>query len=91
MPQIKSQAKRVLTNAKRTQISKSKKTSLKNSIKKVNLAVANNDYDAAKEALSVVYKKLDASVTSGIHHKNYAARHKARLSKVVNNISKVDS
>ncbi len=91
MPQIKSKKKRVLTNAKAAMLAKSKKTVLKNSIKKVNQAVANNDVDAAKAALSVVYKRLDASVTSGIHHKNYAARHKSRLSKLVNNMSKVEA
>lgn len=91
MPQIKSQEKRVRTNRKRTKIAKSRKTSLKNAIKRVNLAVKNQDLATAEVALQQVYHRLDASVTSNIHHQNYANRHKARLSQLVNQLKKVEA
>ncbi|MDD4642334.1 MAG: 30S ribosomal protein S20, partial [Erysipelotrichaceae bacterium] len=34
-----------------------------------------------------VSSKLDKSITSNIHHKNYVSRQKARLSKAVNSIN----
>ena len=42
--------------------------------------------DGAVEAYNVVASKLDASVSKGIHHKNYASRQKSRLAKLVNSI-----
>lgn len=86
MPQIKSQEKRVRTNNKRYHAARSERTVIRTSIKNVQTAVANNDKEAAVIALNRVYKLLDESVTSNLHHKNFANRHKARLSKLVDTI-----
>ncbi len=83
MANIKSQKKRALTNAKQNLANNAEKTRLKNSIKKVLAAVEAKDKDAAVNALNEANKQLDKSITSGIKHKNYAARQKSRLAKAV--------
>ena len=66
---------------------KSLKSELKTAIKAVLVAVEEKNVEAAKAAYNTAASKLDKSVTSGIHHKNYAARQKARLSKAVNTLA----
>lgn len=87
MPQIKSQIKRVRTNNKKTEAVKSSKSELKTAIKAVLQAVEKNDKATAVVALNNANRLLDESVTSHIHHRNYAARQKSRLSKLVNTIA----
>jgi small subunit ribosomal protein S20 len=87
VPNIKSQKKRAITNLKRNAAINSEKSALKTAIKAVLKAVEAKDVDAAKVAFNSANAKLDKSVTSGIHHKNYAARQKARLSKAVNTVA----
>lgn len=86
MPQIKSQIKRVKTNEKARLQNASFKTSMKTAIKNVELAVAAKDVEKAKSQFALASKKLDKAVTKGIKHKNYVARQKSRLSKLINNI-----
>jgi len=86
MPNIKSQKKRSITNIKRNAAVKSQKSELKTLIKNVLAAVEANEKDVAVAAFNDVSKKLDKSITSNIHHKNYVSRQKSRLSKAVNNI-----
>lgn len=86
MPQIKSQKKRALTNLKRSAAVTSEKSALKTAIKKVLEAVELKNSDAANSALDFANSKLDKSVTGGIHHKNFAARQKSRLAKIVASI-----
>ncbi|MBE6114718.1 MAG: 30S ribosomal protein S20 [Erysipelotrichaceae bacterium] len=87
MPQIKSQMKRVLTNNKRTEAVKSSKSQLKTAIKAVLSAAEANDKETAVAALNNANKLLDKSVSSHVHHKNYANRQKSRLAKAVNKIA----
>ena len=87
MPNIKSQKKRVITNNKRHEIVKSKKSAVKTAIKNVEKAVAANDLAAAQEAYKIACSRIDKSVTAGVHHKNYANRQKSRLSTLVNSLS----
>ena len=87
MPQIQSQKKRVLTNNKRHLAVTSQKSALKTAIKAVLAAVDANDKEAAVSAYAVASSKLDKAVAKGIHHKNYASRQKARLSKLINRIA----
>lgn len=87
MPNIQSQKKRVLTNNKRNLAVTAQKSALKTAIKNVLEAVAANDKALATANLSVAYSRLDKSVSSGINHKNYATRQKARLSKAVNSVA----
>ncbi len=86
MAHIKSQIKRNKTNEKRRLRNSAFKSSMKTAIKKVLIAVENKDAEAAKEALNFASKKLDKAVSKGLKHKNYVARQKSRLAKLVNSI-----
>lgn len=86
MPNIKSQIKRVATNAKRNDAVTSFKSMIKTSTKKVLKAVEENNKEAAVLALNETNSLLDKSLTSKIYTKNYVARHKSRLSKLVNSL-----
>lgn len=87
MPNIKNQEKRVITNAKRTERNKAQKSALKTALKAVTTAVEANDKVAALNALNKANSLLDKSVTSNIHHKNFASREKARLAKSINKLA----
>ena len=83
MANIKSQKKRALTNAKKNLQNNSEKSRLKTSVKKVLVAVEAKDKEAAVKAYNECNSLLDKSLVSGIKHKNYVARQKARLAKAV--------
>lgn len=84
MPNMKNAEKRILVNAKKEEANNKYKASMKNSIKKVEKAVANKDKDAAQKALKVAVKNIDKAVKSGATSKNTCARNKSRLTKKVN-------
>lgn len=86
MANMKQQIKRYKNdNAKRLK-NASYKSALKTAIKKVHAEVEAGNKEEAVKAYNLVASKLDASVTKGIHHKNYASRQKSRLAKLVNSI-----
>lgn len=84
MANIKSQLKRIKTNAKRTERNKAVKSELRTWIRKFREAAASGDKDAASDALKVASKKLDKAVSKGVIHKNQAANKKSAMSKRVN-------
>lgn len=86
MANIKGQMKRNLTNEKRRNANAAFKSGLKTVLKNVEQSVADNNKDAAQQFLADAYKKLDKSLSKGIHHKNYVARKKSQLSKLVNSL-----
>ncbi|MBN2605578.1 MAG: 30S ribosomal protein S20 [Bacilli bacterium] len=86
MANIKGQMKRNLQNEKRRLANASFNSSLKSAVKAVETLVANNEKEQAINALSLANKKLDKSITKGFHQKNYVARQKSRLSKLVNSL-----
>jgi small subunit ribosomal protein S20 len=81
MANIKSQIKRNRQNAKRAERNKAVRTALKTSTKKVRVAVADGDADAAVERSREAARALDKAVSRGIVHKRTAARRKSRLAK----------
>ena len=86
MANMKQQIKRYKNdNVKRAKTA-SYKSALKTAIKKLLAEVEAGNKDGAVEAYNIVASKLDASVSKGIHHKNYASRQKSRLAKLVNSI-----
>ncbi len=87
MPNIKSQKKRVLTNNKKHESNVAQRTALKTAIKNVLVAVDANDKEAALKAYNEANSKLDKAITSGLHHKNFVSRQKARLSNAINKIA----
>lgn len=86
MANIKSAKKRILVNQTKAARNKSIKSSVKTAIKKVELAVEQNDAEAAKAALPDAISAIDRAETKGVYHKNNASRKVSRLSKAVNSI-----
>jgi len=78
---IKSQIKRNLTNAKRTERNKAVKSELRTVVRAVRTAVAAGDADQAASALRLASRKLDKAVSKGVIHKNQAANRKSALAK----------
>src|SRR5574344_812605 len=83
MPIIKSQKKRVLITKEETARNASRKTEVKNAIKKFETAVKDGKLDAAKELLKTAMSFIDAARVDGIYQINNASRKKARLSKML--------
>lgn len=84
MPNIQSSKKRVATS-KRSNLRNSKqKTILKNTLKKFKVAIETNDTDRIEPLFQQSVKLLDKSVTSNIHHKNYANRRKTLVANLYN-------
>ncbi len=81
MANIKSQIKRIGTNARRHERNKAVKSELKTSIRAVREATAAGDADAAAAALQAASRKLDKAVSKGVIHKNQAANRKSALAK----------
>ena len=84
MPNIQSSKKRVVTSRKSNLRNRKQKTTLKNTIKKFKIAVAENDVDNIAPLYEKSKKLLDKSVTSNIHHKNYSNRKKSEVSTLYN-------
>ena len=86
MANIKSQIKRIKTNAKRTERNKAYKSELRTWIRKFREAAASGDKDAASAALSLASKKLDKAVSKGVIHKNQAANKKSAMARTFNGL-----
>lgn len=86
MANMKQQIKRYKNDNVKRANNASYKSALKTAIKKLIAEVEAGNKDEAVKALNTVTSKLDASVSKGIYHKNYANRQKSRLAKLVNSI-----
>ncbi|NLB22351.1 MAG: 30S ribosomal protein S20, partial [Clostridium sp.] len=71
MANIKSSIKRIATTEKKTLQNKSRKTALKTTLKKLDVAV-NEGSDNVDELYGVAVKSLDKAAAKGIIHKNAA-------------------
>jgi small subunit ribosomal protein S20 len=78
---IKSQLKRIKTNAIRTERNKAVKSELRTWIRKFKTAAESGDASAASSALRVASAKLDKAVSKGVIHKNNAANKKSSMAK----------
>ena len=83
MANIKSQKKRVLTNAKAATANKSVRSGVKTAVKKVNEAIAAGDKAAALANLQAANRELDRAATKGVIHKNQAANRKSGIASAV--------
>jgi len=82
MAQIKSQKKRIITNEKARVANVAERSEMRTSIKKVKVAVAANNKDEVKKALSLAVSKIDSACSSGLIKKNSASRKKSSLMKL---------
>ncbi|MCF2553678.1 30S ribosomal protein S20 [Faecalicatena contorta] len=87
MANIKSAKKRILVNETKAARNKAIKSKVKTCIKKVEVAVANNDAEAAKAALHTAIVEINKAGSKGVYHKNTCARKISRLAKAVNGIA----
>lgn len=80
MANIKSQKKRILTNAKAQERNKAVRSELKTRIKTaVKVSTAEPGTDASADALRQAMKRLDKAAAKGVIHKNQAANRKSKL------------
>ena len=86
MANIKSQIKRIKTNAKAQARNKAVKSELKTVIRKAREAAATGDAAKAQELARVASRKLDKAVTKGVIHANQAANKKSALAKKANSL-----
>jgi len=83
MANIKSQIKRIGTNAKATERNRAVRSELKTVIRAVREAVTAGDQAAATAALALAGKKIDKAVSKGVIHKNQGANRKSAIAKKV--------
>ena len=84
MANHKSAEKRIRQTEKRTEINRGNRSRLRTEIKKLRTAIDSGDQAVAKELLPATISLIDKSVQKGILHRNTAARHKSRLTKLSN-------
>jgi small subunit ribosomal protein S20 len=77
-PQAK---KRILRNAKRTDINRARVSRIRTFVKQVESALAAGNKDEAKAALARVQPELSRGVARGVLHKNTASRKLSRLTR----------
>jgi small subunit ribosomal protein S20 len=82
---IKSQKKRILTNAKATARNRAVKSEVRTRLKKATDAIGTED---SPEALRLAVKRIDMAAAKRVIHPNQAARKKSRLMKKINAASK---
>ena len=87
MPNIKSAKKRVLVTKINNERNKIAKSVLKSSLKKFDAAVAEGNQEQADSAYKAAVKTIDKAVSTGIIHKNNAARKKSSLTKKLNKMA----
>ena len=81
MANIKSQKKRILTNAKAADRNKAVKSELKTRVRTALTSAGTPEADSSARA---AVKRIDKAASKGIIHKNAAARRKSRLMKRLN-------
>ena len=86
MPNIKSAKKRVLTNNKKGLANKAEISRMKTSIKNVEKDAKHENKETINENLKIAIKTIDKACSSGLIHKNKAAREKSRLTKMTNKV-----
>jgi len=77
---IKSQKKRIGTNAKATARNKATKSALRTHIRKFREAAAAGDVEKAQEYAKIANRALDKAASKGVIHKNQAANRKSAIS-----------
>ena len=73
---------------RRTAVNKSRRTAMRNTVRRVEEAIASGDRDAALTALKNAEPALLRSAQKGIIHKNTASRKVSRLAKGIAKLAK---
>ena len=83
MAHHKSAEKRIRSNSRRTEVRTSRITRIRGSIKKVESAILEKNYDLAKEAFIIAEPEIMRGVSKGVIQKSTASRRVSRLSRRV--------
>jgi small subunit ribosomal protein S20 len=84
MASHKSAEKRIRQTAKRTAINRSRVSRVRTFVKKVEVAIASGDREAARAAFQLAQPELHRAVTKGVLHRNTVSRKLSRLAAQVN-------
>ena len=87
MANTPSAKKAIRRDARRTAVNKSRRSTIKTYVRKLEEAIVSGDKDAAVAALKIVEPQLVRGAQKGIFHKNTAARRVSRLTKRVHALS----
>lgn len=79
MANTKSARKAARQAVRKTEINKSRRTTLRNSVRKVEEAIASGDHSAASAALKAAEPDIMRAAQLGVIHKNNASRKVSRL------------
>jgi len=88
MANIKSQKKRIITSREERARNNSKRTRVKNVVKKFEAAIAEKNVELATNLLPETMSVIDAAKSDGILKQNTASRKVARLSKMLSDLKK---
>lgn len=80
MANHKSAEKRIRQTERRTAANRARKSKVKSSVKKVELAIASGNKSAAQEAFKAAQPELMRGVSKGVYKKETASRKLSRLS-----------
>lgn len=80
MANHKSAEKRIRQTERRTEVNRARVSRIRTFVKKVELAIASGNKDAAAEALKVAQPEIMRGATKGVLHRNTVARKISRLS-----------
>lgn len=83
MPNIKSAKKTVKTSNLKAEANQVYTSKVKNSIKKIELAIKDKDKKLAQAELEAAIKNIDIATSKGLMKQNTCNRQKARLNKKV--------
>ncbi|HOB63993.1 MAG TPA: 30S ribosomal protein S20 [Clostridia bacterium] len=90
MANIKQQKKRILVTRKENEINKSKRSRVKNIVKKYEAAIAEKNIELATQMLPEVVSVIDKAKSDGVYKQNTASRKVARLSKMLSDLQKAE-
>jgi small subunit ribosomal protein S20 len=80
----KSAQKRIRQTAKRTVINRARKSRVRSFIKRVEVAIATGNQEAARSALRLAQPELHRAITKRVLHKNTVSRKLSRLAARIN-------
>ena len=86
MPNIKSQIKRVKTNNQANEINTSKRSKVRNIVKKYEALIAAKDVAGAEKMIPEVVSAINVAKSDGIYHPSTASRKISRVSKALSNL-----
>jgi small subunit ribosomal protein S20 len=84
MASHKSSEKRIRQTVQRTAINRSRMSRVRTFVKKVEVAIASGDGEAARAAFQLAQPELHRAVAKGVLHRNTVSRKLSRLAARVN-------